>query len=68
MQARLNEIVTSAGKKMINEHGSSEEFPWMTDGAGVPPNANELLRELVPTLFHLLLVYYWCEVHHQVFF
>ncbi|KAH0890790.1 hypothetical protein HID58_053219 [Brassica napus] len=45
-KARLNEIVT-CGKKMINEHGSSEEFPWMTDGAGVPPNANELLRELV---------------------
>ncbi|KAL0717814.1 hypothetical protein Bca4012_067136 [Brassica carinata] len=45
-KARLNEIVT-CGKKMINEHGSSEEFPWMTDGAGVPPNAHELLHELV---------------------
>ncbi|XP_056866119.1 inositol hexakisphosphate and diphosphoinositol-pentakisphosphate kinase VIP1 isoform X1 [Raphanus sativus] len=45
-KARLNEIVT-CGKKMINEYGSSEEFPWMTDGAGVPPNAHELLHELV---------------------
>ncbi|KAF3599599.1 hypothetical protein F2Q69_00039333, partial [Brassica cretica] len=45
-KARLNEIVTS-GTKMIHEHGSSEEFPWMTDGAGLPPNAHELLRELV---------------------
>ncbi|CAF2375234.1 unnamed protein product [Brassica napus] len=45
-KARLNEIVTS-GTKMIHEHGSSEEFPWMTDGAGLPPNAHEVLRELV---------------------
>lgn len=57
LQARLNEIVTS-GTKMIHEHGSSEEFPWMTDGAGLPPNAHEVLRELVLTLFHLLLVHY----------
>lgn len=55
MQARLNEIVT-CGKKMINEYGSSEEFPWMTDGAGVPPNAHELLHELVLPLLHLLLI------------
>ncbi|CAH8385688.1 unnamed protein product [Eruca vesicaria subsp. sativa] len=45
-KARLNEIVTS-GKKMIHENGSSEEFPWMTDGSGVPPNAQQLLHELV---------------------
>lgn len=67
LQARLNEIVTS-GTKMIHEHGSSEEFPWMTDGAGLPPNAHELLRELVLRLLHLLFVHYLlCETDHRIF-
>ncbi|XP_050221931.1 inositol hexakisphosphate and diphosphoinositol-pentakisphosphate kinase VIP2-like isoform X2 [Mercurialis annua] len=44
-KARLNEIITS-GTKAANNIGSSE-FPWMTDGAGLPPNASELLPKLV---------------------
>ncbi|KAF5725328.1 inositol hexakisphosphate [Tripterygium wilfordii] len=44
-KARLNEIITS-GTKMSNGNGSSE-FPWMTDGAGLPNNASELLLKLV---------------------
>ncbi|XP_010551874.1 PREDICTED: inositol hexakisphosphate and diphosphoinositol-pentakisphosphate kinase 1-like isoform X2 [Tarenaya hassleriana] len=44
-KARLNEIITS-GTKLIHDTISSE-FPWMTDGAGLPPNAHELLPELV---------------------
>ncbi|XP_010550091.1 PREDICTED: inositol hexakisphosphate and diphosphoinositol-pentakisphosphate kinase 2-like isoform X2 [Tarenaya hassleriana] len=44
-KARLNEIITS-GIKMIHDTVSSE-FPWMTDGAGLPPEAHELLPELV---------------------
>ncbi|KAJ9152538.1 hypothetical protein P3X46_026096 [Hevea brasiliensis] len=44
-KARLNEIITS-GSKAANSNGSSE-FPWMTDGAGLPPNASDLLPKLV---------------------
>ncbi|OAY29841.1 inositol hexakisphosphate and diphosphoinositol-pentakisphosphate kinase VIP2 isoform X3 [Manihot esculenta] len=44
-EARLNEIITS-GAKNSNSNVSSE-FPWMTDGAGLPPNASELLPKLV---------------------
>ncbi|XP_047310855.1 inositol hexakisphosphate and diphosphoinositol-pentakisphosphate kinase VIP2-like isoform X2 [Impatiens glandulifera] len=44
-KARLNEIITS-GEKMVHSNGSSET-PWMVDGAGVPPNALELLSKLV---------------------
>jgi inositol hexakisphosphate/diphosphoinositol-pentakisphosphate kinase len=46
-KARLNEIVTSGTKMIDDDQVSSEDFPWMTDGAGLPPNAHELLRELV---------------------
>ncbi|XP_038725484.1 inositol hexakisphosphate and diphosphoinositol-pentakisphosphate kinase VIP1-like isoform X7 [Tripterygium wilfordii] len=44
-KARLHEIITS-GTKTANGNGSSE-FPWMTDGAGLPTNASELLPKLV---------------------
>ncbi|KAK4417700.1 Inositol hexakisphosphate and diphosphoinositol-pentakisphosphate kinase VIP2 [Sesamum alatum] len=44
-KARLNEIITSGTKTVHNN--SVPEKPWMVDGAGVPPNAPELLPELV---------------------
>ncbi|KAJ6926915.1 inositol hexakisphosphate and diphosphoinositol-pentakisphosphate kinase VIP2-like isoform X1 [Populus alba x Populus x berolinensis] len=44
-KARLNEIITSVAK-IVNSNGSSE-CPWMTDGAGLPSNASELLPKLV---------------------
>lgn len=44
LQARLNEIITSGVKAV---HSSSEEKPWMVDGAGLPANASELLPKLV---------------------
>ncbi|PIM99992.1 Arp2/3 complex-interacting protein VIP1/Asp1, involved in regulation of actin cytoskeleton [Handroanthus impetiginosus] len=44
-KARLNEIITSGPKAV---HSSSlPEKPWMVDGAGLPPNAFELLLKLV---------------------
>lgn len=47
-QARLNEIVTFPAK-VVHSNGSSE-CPWMTDGAGLPSNASELLPKLVNIL------------------
>ncbi|XP_020879200.1 inositol hexakisphosphate and diphosphoinositol-pentakisphosphate kinase VIP2 isoform X3 [Arabidopsis lyrata subsp. lyrata] len=44
-KAQLNEIIT-AGSKMVQDYVSSE-LPWMTDGAGLPPHADEHLPELV---------------------
>ncbi|KAK7340486.1 hypothetical protein VNO77_21191 [Canavalia gladiata] len=44
-KARLNEIITSSSKTLINN--GSPEFSWMIDGAGLPPNASELLPKLV---------------------
>ncbi|KAG7550696.1 Histidine phosphatase superfamily clade-2 [Arabidopsis thaliana x Arabidopsis arenosa] len=44
-KAQLNEIIT-AGSKMVYDYVSSE-LPWMTDGAGLPPHADEHLPELV---------------------
>ncbi|CAJ2665603.1 inositol hexakisphosphate and diphosphoinositol-pentakisphosphate kinase VIP2-like isoform X3 [Trifolium pratense] len=44
-KARLNEMITS-GENIVDSSGS-EEFPWTVDGAGIPPNASELLPELV---------------------
>ncbi|CAA3005816.1 inositol hexakisphosphate and diphosphoinositol-pentakisphosphate kinase 2-like isoform X4 [Olea europaea subsp. europaea] len=44
-KARLNEIITS-GAKAINSSAFTEK-PWMVDGAGLPPNASELLSKLV---------------------
>jgi len=44
----LNEIITSAAK-IVHSNGSSE-CPWMTDGAGLPSNASELLPKLVNIL------------------
>ncbi|KAI3452348.1 hypothetical protein Pfo_009013 [Paulownia fortunei] len=44
-KARLNEIITS-GTKTVHSSGLPEK-PWMVDGAGVPPNAFDLLPKLV---------------------
>lgn len=44
-KAMLNEIIT-AGVSKGSCNGSSE-LPWMADGVGLPPNASELLPELV---------------------
>ncbi|XP_016497433.2 inositol hexakisphosphate and diphosphoinositol-pentakisphosphate kinase VIP2-like isoform X1 [Nicotiana tabacum] len=44
-KARLNGIITS-GTRTLHNNGSSEK-PWMVDGAGLPPNASELLPKLV---------------------
>lgn len=41
----MNEIITS-GAKAVPGDGSSDT-PWMVDGAGLPPNASELLLKLV---------------------
>uniref|UniRef100_A0A0D9V6F9 Inositol hexakisphosphate and diphosphoinositol-pentakisphosphate kinase n=1 Tax=Leersia perrieri TaxID=77586 RepID=A0A0D9V6F9_9ORYZ len=41
-KARLHDIILSS--KVAN--GQSVEFPWMVDGAGVPPNAAKLLTNL----------------------
>ncbi|CAC01826.1 putative protein [Arabidopsis thaliana] len=51
-KAQLNEIIT-AGSKMVHDHVSSE-LPWMTDGAGLPPHADEHLPELVTEQVRLL--------------
>ncbi|AES77306.2 putative phosphotransferase with a phosphate group as acceptor [Medicago truncatula] len=44
-KARLNEIITSSSKTVHSDE--SPEFSWMVDGAGLPPNASELLPKLV---------------------
>ncbi|CAN7035149.1 unnamed protein product [Brassica oleracea var. botrytis] len=44
-KAQLNEIIT-AGTKLVHDYVSSES-PWMIDGVGLPPHANESLPELV---------------------
>ncbi|XP_022134518.1 inositol hexakisphosphate and diphosphoinositol-pentakisphosphate kinase VIP2-like isoform X1 [Momordica charantia] len=44
-KARLNEIITLGGK--IAHSNGSAESPWMTDGAGLPSNASDLLPKLV---------------------
>ncbi|KAK1432837.1 hypothetical protein QVD17_09739 [Tagetes erecta] len=44
-KARLNELITS-GVKLVQANGSLKK-PWMIDGAGIPPNASELLPKLV---------------------
>ena len=41
----MNELITS-GAKTVDSDGSPE-FPWTVDGAGLPPNASELLPKLV---------------------
>ncbi|KAG4958776.1 hypothetical protein JHK87_035409 [Glycine soja] len=43
-KAWLNEIITS-NANTVDSNGSPE-FPWMVDGAGLPPNASELLANL----------------------
>jgi len=44
-KARLNEIITSEAK--ADPEDGSSDTPWMVDGAGLPPNASELLPKLV---------------------
>uniref|UniRef100_A0A803LSV1 Inositol hexakisphosphate and diphosphoinositol-pentakisphosphate kinase n=1 Tax=Chenopodium quinoa TaxID=63459 RepID=A0A803LSV1_CHEQI len=44
-KARLNEIITSGAPNSHNN--GTPEFPWMVDGAGLPPNASECLPKLV---------------------
>ncbi|KAJ0228654.1 hypothetical protein HA466_0323110, partial [Hirschfeldia incana] len=44
-KAQLNEIIT-AGTKLVHDYVSSE-LPWMIDGVGLPPQANESLPELI---------------------
>lgn len=41
----MHEIIISNAKAK-NTSGSLE-FPWMVDGAGLPPNASELLPKMV---------------------
>ncbi|CAL1357848.1 unnamed protein product [Linum trigynum] len=43
-KARLNEIITSGA--MPATSNSSSECPWMTDGAGLPSNASEVLPKM----------------------
>ncbi|KAI4998592.1 inositol hexakisphosphate and diphosphoinositol-pentakisphosphate kinase VIP2-like isoform X1 [Hordeum vulgare subsp. vulgare] len=43
-KARLHEIIISNTK--ANNTNGSVEFPWMVDGAGLPPNASELLPKM----------------------
>ncbi|GJT37341.1 isoamylase 3, chloroplastic isoform X1 [Tanacetum coccineum] len=51
-KAQLNELITS-GAKLVQTDGSLKK-PWMIDGARIPPNASELLPELVSVYKHLL--------------
>ncbi|KAK4779402.1 hypothetical protein SAY86_006930 [Trapa natans] len=44
-KARLNQIITSSTK--ADSSSGFSESPWMNDGAGLPPNAAELLPKLV---------------------
>lgn len=44
-QAKLREMITSETKPVQNT--GCEEYPWMVDGAGLPPNAYELLPKMV---------------------
>ncbi|KAK9698402.1 hypothetical protein RND81_08G101600 [Saponaria officinalis] len=44
-KARLNEII-KCGEPTSLSNGSPE-YPWMVDGAGLPPNAAEILPKLV---------------------
>ena len=54
-QARLHEIITSESK-IVHTNGS-EQFPWMVDGAGLPPNASQFLPKLVITYRGISLSY-----------
>ncbi|KAK7266308.1 hypothetical protein RIF29_18951 [Crotalaria pallida] len=44
-KGRLNAIITSSAKAA--DSNGSPEYPWMVDGAGLPPNSSELLPKLV---------------------
>lgn len=41
----MNDIITSEAK--ADPEDGSSDTPWMVDGAGLPPNASELLPKLV---------------------
>ncbi|KAL5976672.1 Inositol hexakisphosphate and diphosphoinositol-pentakisphosphate kinase vip2 [Asimina triloba] len=43
-KARLNELILTGLKPV--QSNKSAEFPWMIDGAGLPPNASELLPDM----------------------
>ncbi|XP_044365141.1 inositol hexakisphosphate and diphosphoinositol-pentakisphosphate kinase VIP2 isoform X3 [Triticum aestivum] len=43
-KTRLHEIIISNAK--ANNTNGSVEFPWMVDGAGLPPDASELLPKM----------------------
>lgn len=45
MQAKLHKMITSETKAVQNN--GCAECPWMVDGAGLPPNASELLPRMV---------------------
>lgn len=45
MQAKLHEMITSETK--AGQTNGSPEYPWMVDGAGLPPNASKLLPRMV---------------------
>ncbi|XP_042019370.1 inositol hexakisphosphate and diphosphoinositol-pentakisphosphate kinase VIP2-like isoform X2 [Salvia splendens] len=45
-KARLNEIITSDNNTVESTDPPGEK-PWMVDGRGVPPNASQLLPEIV---------------------
>ncbi|MED6192063.1 Inositol hexakisphosphate and diphosphoinositol-pentakisphosphate kinase vip2 [Stylosanthes scabra] len=44
-KARLYELITSGANTADSDEAA--EFPWTVDGAGLPPNASELLPKLV---------------------
>ncbi|MED6134114.1 Inositol hexakisphosphate and diphosphoinositol-pentakisphosphate kinase vip2 [Stylosanthes scabra] len=45
-KARLYELITSGANTADSDEPA--EFPWTVDGAGLPPNASELLPKLIP--------------------
>ncbi|KAK1302468.1 hypothetical protein QJS10_CPB12g00822 [Acorus calamus] len=47
-KARLYDIITSEPKQLHNNGWA--ECPWMVDGAGLPPNASELLPKMEETV------------------
>lgn len=45
-QSKIHDIISETKSTQHNGHA---EFPWMIDGAGLPPNAKELLPRMVLT-------------------
>ncbi|KAI4389068.1 hypothetical protein MLD38_001332 [Melastoma candidum] len=46
-KARLHDIIMSGANTSYYDTENNSEYPWMADGVGVPPNASDLLRDLV---------------------